>query len=83
MANSDGDNVSVLLGNGDGTFASDVLYGVGTTPRSVVMADMDDDGHLDVVVSNNVGDNISIAIGNGAGWSKWQSLSRTETVSVR
>ena len=36
VANRFSDNVSVLLNQGDGTFADDVLYGTGVGPFSVV-----------------------------------------------
>src|SRR5260370_19627352 len=36
-ANSSSNNVSVLLGNGDGTFQAAVHYAVGSGPRSVAV----------------------------------------------
>ena len=44
--------VSVLLGNGDGTFQRPIIAGVGTIEvRSVAVADMNRDGRLDVVAT--------------------------------
>jgi hypothetical protein len=45
------DNVSVLLNNGDRTFADQVTYPVGQNPWSVVLVDLDDDGDLDQAIS--------------------------------
>ena len=49
-ANTGSYTVSVLLGQGDGTFVSQVQYGVGTSPRSVTSADLDGDGSDEVVL---------------------------------
>jgi hypothetical protein len=54
--------VSVLLNNGDGTFAAHVLYGAGTTPGSVAVGDLDGDGDLDLAVTNFESDNVSVLL---------------------
>ena len=56
--------VSVLLGNGDGTFQQPTFAGVGPIQaRSVAVADMNRDGRLDVVAS---GSDNSVSPGRGA-----------------
>ncbi|TAK05657.1 VCBS repeat-containing protein [Patescibacteria group bacterium] len=60
-------NVSVLLNNGDGTFASPVNYAVGTHPPSVFTADLDGDGDRDLVTANYDSDNVSVLLNNGNG----------------
>ncbi len=45
-------DVSVLLGNGDGTLATAVEYSVGAIVRDVVVADVDPDGIPDIVTAN-------------------------------
>ncbi|MCH7701515.1 MAG: VCBS repeat-containing protein, partial [Planctomycetes bacterium] len=47
--------ISVLLNNGDGTFADHVKYEAGFEPASVAIGDLDDDGDLDLVVSSGGG----------------------------
>ena len=44
--------VSVLLGNGDGSFQSAATYAVGYSPSSIVAGDVNGDGNLDLVVAN-------------------------------
>jgi Big-like domain-containing protein/VCBS repeat protein len=62
--------VSVLLGNGDGTFQSPVPYSTGNgSSYFVATADFNGDGILDLAVANQTGGNSEIAIllGNGDG----------------
>ena len=62
MANISSNNVSVLLGNGDGTFQTEVNYGAGDGPTSIAIGDLDGDGTLDLAVANNGSDNVSVLI---------------------
>lgn len=60
-------SVSVLLGNGDGTFQAKVDYVVGLQPNSVAVADMNGDGKKDLVVANSGEKTIHILLGSGSG----------------
>jgi FG-GAP-like repeat len=59
--------VSVLLGNGDGTFQAHTDYGVGLLPSSVAVGDFRSNGKLDIAVVNNASSSVSILLGNGDG----------------
>ncbi|MFQ5491843.1 MAG: FG-GAP repeat domain-containing protein [Phycisphaerae bacterium] len=59
--------VSVLMNNGDGTFAGAVTYAVQDTPRHVVMEDLDGINGLDLAVANKQSDTVSILLNNGDG----------------
>jgi len=48
--------VSVLRGNGDGTFQPQVTYAVGTGPHSLRAGDLNGDGRLDLVSANEFTD---------------------------
>ncbi len=62
-----GDDVSVLLNNGDGTFAAPTNLTVGTDPMDVVLADLDGDGDLDIATANFGSGNVSVLLNNGNG----------------
>jgi hypothetical protein len=66
-ANSTANTVSILLGNGDGTFATHVDYPAGTGPAAIAAADFNGDGKLDLAVADKTGNTISILLGNGDG----------------
>lgn len=60
-------SVSIVLGNGDGTFYAGVVAGVGTNPDSITSGDFDRDGDLDLAVANSGSGNASVLLGNGDG----------------
>jgi hypothetical protein len=65
-------NVSVLLNNGNGTFAAAVNYPVDFNPECIVIADFNVDGKLDLAIGNFFGGplstgTVSILLGNGNG----------------
>ena len=67
VANSGENTVSILLGKGDGTFASRRDFATGKTPISVVAGDLNGDGKLDLAVANSSDLTVSILLGNGDG----------------
>ena len=65
--NGTSDDVSVLLGNGNGTFQSAVSFGVGKIPLALIAEDMDGDGLLDLVVALSGSDQVVVLKGEGTG----------------
>lgn len=63
----DDGNVSILLGNGDGTFQPAQSVVAGKNPFSVAVDDFNGDSRLDVVVANNGNSAVSVLLGNGNG----------------
>jgi hypothetical protein len=60
--------VSVLLGNGDGTFQPARSFGVGVEqPWTVAVGDFNGDGNLDIVTGNGATYGLSVLLGNGNG----------------
>ncbi len=60
-------SVSVLLGNGDGSIRSNFEYAVGAYPTTVNLADVDNDGDLDIVTSSANDDTASVLFNDGNG----------------
>ena len=59
--------VSVLLGDGSGSFDPQQTFGTGRNPRSVVIGDLDGDSNLDLAMANFGDDNVSVLLGDGSG----------------
>ena len=67
VANYGSNDVSVLLGNGDGTFQNQVPYAVGDLPNALVAGDFNGDGRTDLAVANYGSNDVSVLLGNGDG----------------
>ncbi len=76
VANSTSGTVSVLLGNGDGTFVAlspagkgtaAPQYTVGGAPESIAVADLAGDGKLDLITANFADGTVSVLSGKGDG----------------
>jgi hypothetical protein len=68
-ANIGSDSVSVLLGQDNGTFAPVMTYstGIGSTPRRLAIADVNNDNRLDIITANEGTDSVGILLGYGDG----------------
>src|SRR5467141_1547829 len=74
LVNSTSKNISILLGHADSTGKPDGTFTepglpipVGTNPSSVIVADFNGDGFLDLAVANPGDNSISLFRGNGDG----------------
>jgi hypothetical protein len=67
VANYSSNNVSVLLGKGDGTFEGALNYTVGTEPSAITVADLNNDGAPDIAVADEIGKTIAVLINNADG----------------
>jgi hypothetical protein len=67
VANAGDNTISILLGNGDGTFLPGMDFATGIAPHSVIAGDFNRDGLADLAVTNLNGGSVSILIGNGNG----------------
>ena len=66
-ANGGSDDVTIHLGNGNGTFQTGAHFVAGDLPCSLAAADFDGDGALDLATANNSSDDVSILLGDGDG----------------
>jgi hypothetical protein len=62
-ANSDSNNVTMLLGNGSGGFSSPISFPVGVNPFAVAVGDFNGDGRPDLAVVNFNGSSVTILLG--------------------
>jgi FG-GAP-like repeat len=69
VTNSGTGEVSILLGNGDGTFQPQSFFSVGNVPGPIVLADFDGTGRIDFAVGtqNADGKGVRVYLGNGDG----------------
>ena len=70
VGNVDESTVSVLLGNGDGTFGAPATLSTGAAQSvaySVLVVDLNGDGKADVVVANRNANSVSVLLNAGGG----------------
>ena len=64
---STSNTISVLPGNGDGTFQPALTLTAGTAPGSVAAGDFNGDGNPDLAAANSGSNDVSVLLGNGNG----------------
>jgi hypothetical protein len=67
VADGTGSTLSLLLGNGDGTFVNPTPLATGSHPLSVAVGDFNGDKKLDLVTANVNDNSVSVLLGNGNG----------------
>ena len=69
IVNQTTNNVSILLGNGNGTFtqATNSPIAVGRSPVAIATGDVNNDSHPDLAIVNQTDNTVSVLLGNGDG----------------
>jgi hypothetical protein len=67
LANSGGNNVTILLGDGNGSFTQAASPQTGSSPSSIAVGDFNGDGIPDLAVANSGDNTVTILQGNGDG----------------
>jgi len=67
VVNYNSNNVSILLGNGDGTFRPAVDYTVGTEPSAITAVDLNHDGVVDLAIADEINRTIAVMINKADG----------------
>src|SRR5215469_7280738 len=71
VANSGGNDISILLGNGDGTFQQARNIIVGTNPVAIAVGDFNHDGKDDLAIilfdQTDSSGSVTVLLGNGDG----------------
>jgi hypothetical protein len=65
-ANVDNDRVSVLPGNGNGTFGTRVDLTAGNEPSALALGDLNGDGRTDIVAANTAANTVSVFLNTTA-----------------
>jgi hypothetical protein len=80
------DIIAVLLGNGDGSFKTAQTYDSGgISPVSLTVANVDEDGKLDLLVANGEsdnGNNAAVLLGNGDGTFQTAKIFNTSSMGI-
>lgn len=65
IGNTQGNMVSIVLGEGGGAFGDEYIYDSDDGVRGVTILDLEGDGDMDIASANRVGNNIMLFINNG------------------
>jgi hypothetical protein len=65
VADKASNGITLMLGNGDGTFEAGKFFAAGKSPVSVAVGDFNQDGNPDVVVANSTANTVNVLLGTG------------------
>src|SRR6202011_540689 len=65
VVTTNSNTVSLLLGNGDGSFGLPITYHTGSNPGSIAIADLNGDGRPDVIIGDRSSKNVSVVLYGG------------------
>lgn len=85
VGNTDLNTISVLLGNGDGTFQEHVDYSTILSPTSLALGDFNSDGNIDLAVAVSEGGywvEILLLLGNGNGTFQAAQVGYQDNISM-
>ncbi|GGR54885.1 hypothetical protein GCM10008959_15580 [Deinococcus seoulensis] len=74
-SNAGSGDVSILLGNGDGTLQPATSVVVGAGPESIDRADLNGDGQLDLITANRTANSVSVLLNSGGTFSAQPAVS--------
>src|SRR5260370_13692698 len=66
VANNGSNNISILLGNGNGSFQNPINFTVGNGPKGMFLGDLNADGRADIAVANVTASNVSVLLNTTA-----------------
>lgn len=67
LPNSFGSNISIMFGNGDGTFVAPTAVTTGTEPLALGVGDFNGDGRDDIAVGNRTSGTVTVLLGATSG----------------
>lgn len=67
VLDNNGSTITILLGNGDGTFTAAAAPSISVNPFCIAVGDFNGDGKIDLAVTDSSSDLIAILLGNGDG----------------
>ncbi|MDV3002734.1 MAG: hypothetical protein N5P05_004389 (plasmid) [Chroococcopsis gigantea SAG 12.99] len=70
VTNQFDNTVSLLLGNGDGTFGGEREFLVGSRPRALFVGDFNGDSKLDFITANSWSNDLTISLNSVSGGSR-------------
>ncbi len=82
-ANAASNTISVLMGDGSGTFRPAQTYAVGSRPYSVAVADVTGDGKPDIITTSYGTNSVNVLLNNGNGIFGNQETFATDLSPVR